>query len=413
MRDLKLIKLLRKKEYSKLLLANSISRMGDSIDAIAFSWLVYILTGSELLLGVTFAVNALPNLIFGAFTGVLADRFNKKRLMVLSFLGRGIAVLIIAIIYSIGYLRIWHILLFTAFNSTLEILMSPAAFSIMPKLIEEENYAEASGLSSSIYRFAELLGTGVAGVIIAKFSITGALLVDVATFLAASFIVQLIKYKEEQEEKSQITIKSTLIDVKEGFNYLKLNKIIMLIIGLFALINFCISPINVLLPVFSQKTLKGGPEIISILGMSLSLGTILGGVITASVAEKFKGNKLLNIGALGFGLSYTILVLPGYIQGRSILSLIIAALGFFLMGFMIPPMTASLTAHIMSKTDKKLLGRVSGIVSLVCTGMIPLGAALTGVMANYLSTSLIFLIMGAIIILVSMYLWISGSLETA
>lgn len=177
-----ILKLLKQKEYAKLLVANSISRFGDSIDAIAFSWMVYILTGSELLLGATFALNALPNLLFGAFTGVLADRFDKKKIVILSFLGRGIAVTIIGLLYFTGKLALWHIFALTVVNSTLEILMSPAVISMLPKLIDKDSYTSANSLSASIYKFTELIGTAIAGIIIAKLGITGALLIDAGTF---------------------------------------------------------------------------------------------------------------------------------------------------------------------------------------------------------------------------------------
>ena len=79
---------------------------------------------------------------------------------------------------------------------------------------------------------------------------------------------------------------------------------------------------------------------------------------------------------------------------------------------MIPGMTAPINGYILSKTDKKYLGRVSGIISLIAKGVLPLGAAITGAMAQYLQVSLIFLIMGAIIIVTSLYLWLGGRLST-
>jgi len=408
-----ILKLLKQKEYAKLLVANSISRFGDSIDAIAFSWMVYILTGSELLLGATFALNALPNLLFGAFTGVLADRFDKKKLIILSFLGRGIAVTIIGLLYFTGNLALWHIFALTVVNSTLEILMSPAVISMLPKLIDKDSYTSANSLSASIYKFTELIGTAIAGIIIAKLGITGALLIDAGTFFCAAGIIYLIKYAPEELEKVKLNVKSTFEDIKEGFSYLKLNKIVLISMILFAIINFCLSPISVLLPIFSNKILKGGPEVLSLISISLSVGTILGGLVVAHIGDKIQGYKLLIGAAFIFGLSYSFLYMPGNIIASRELSLIATAIGFGLMGLMIPAMTAPISTYVLVNTDKKVLGRVSGIMSLVSTGIIPLGAALTGVVAQYFSASLIFLIMGAIIILTSLGLLFNNNLKTA
>lgn len=407
------LKLLKQKEYTKLLIANTISRFGDSIDVIAFSWMVYVITGSELLLGATFAINALPNLLFGAFTGVLADRFDKKKLIILSFLGRGISVTIMGILYFTDNLALWHIFALTAINSTLEILMYPAVFSLMPKLIDKDSYTSANSFSGSIYKFTEILGTAIAGTIIAKLDITGALLIDAATFFAAAAIIYLIKYAPEEVEKISLNVKSTFEDIKEGFSYLKINKIVLIYMSLFAVINFCLSPINVLLPIFSNKILKGGPEVLSLISISLSVGTILGGLVVAHIGDKIQGYKLLIGATFIFGLSYSFLSMPGNIIASRELSLIATAIGFGLMGLMIPAMTAPISTYILVNTDKKVLGRVSGIMALVSTGIIPLGAALTGAVAQYLSASLIFLIMGAIIILTSLGLLFNNNLKTA
>ncbi len=403
--------LFKYKNYRKLLIANSISRFGDSIDAIAFSWLVYMFTGSEVLLGITFAVNSLPNLLLGAFTGLLADRLNKKKLIIYSYLGRGISVAVISVLYYTNTLSLWHIFALTAFNSTLEILMHPAVAALTPELLPEEAFTKASAFSNSLYRTLELIGTGMAGIIIAKLSITGALLIDALTFFLGAVVIgtMKIKAKEVEEASEALSFKSGLLEIKEGFSYIKMNKFIMMVIVLFAVINFCLSPVNILTPIFTDKVLLGGPETLSILLMSLTLGTILGGVAVAALAHKFKGNRLLFTSSLIFGAVYALLVLPSVLTVGAVL---VSSVCFFLMGFMVPGMTAPINGYILSKTDKRYLGRVSGIISLIATGVMPIGAALTGVMAEYLEASLIFLIMGAIIIVTSLYMWLGGRLST-
>ena len=107
----KLKQLIGYKDYMLLFIANFISRFGDSIDAIAYSFMVYELTGSKLLMGTLFAVNAIPNIVLSPFAGVIADRFNKKRLITIGYLGRGIMVSITALMLSIGILQPWHLLL--------------------------------------------------------------------------------------------------------------------------------------------------------------------------------------------------------------------------------------------------------------------------------------------------------------
>ena len=122
------------KQYTMFLTSNFISRFGDSLDSIAYGWMVYMLTGSKLLLGTLFAVNAIPSIIISPFAGVLVDRLPKKKVIVIEDFLRGVTVCLTASLFGLGLLRPWHLFLFTILNSTFEAFTKPAGISFLISL---------------------------------------------------------------------------------------------------------------------------------------------------------------------------------------------------------------------------------------------------------------------------------------
>ncbi|MCX7885488.1 MAG: MFS transporter [Caloramator sp.] len=195
--------LLKYKSFMIKLIAYSISRFGDSIDAIAYAWMVYELTGSKLLMGTLFAVNAIPNIVLSPFAGIFADRHSKKKIIILGNLFRGIVVSFTAILFYYNLLRPWHLFIFTVLNSTFESFISPANSVLNASLVPKELYLTANSFTSSVNTFSELIGLALAGVIISIFKISGAILIDGMTFFIACILLSFIKYTENIEIKKR------------------------------------------------------------------------------------------------------------------------------------------------------------------------------------------------------------------
>lgn len=404
--------LFKLRDFSLILIANFISRLGDSIDSIAFGWMVYELTGSKLLLGSIFAVNAIPNIIFGPFAGVLADKLSKKNLIFFSFLGRGLVVTFTALLFFLDILAPWHLFVFTFINSTFETLNSPALISLLPLVVPKERLLVANSFSSSAYKFAELVGLGLASVIIGLIGISGAIFIDALTFFMASILILFIKYSSEEKEILKLSIKEYMKEIKVGFDFIKAHSLIKTIVILFALINFCLSPVNILMPAFTKDILKSGPDILGLIGIVLVIGTILGGLIVAQIGSKYKITSLIIYGFLFLGINYMLLSLPEYLLLDSYISIVVASIIFFNIGLSIPLISSPVSTYLMVNTDKSILGRISSFIGMITLCAQPLGSSLTGVVTEYISMSTLFLIMGLSIVLLSLVLKYSKTLLT-
>ena len=181
--------LFRQREYIKLVAANVINRFGDSIDAIAFSWMMYEITQSAALMALILGLNYLPTVLLQPFTGALVERLSKKRIMVLFDIGRGIVVAVGVLFYVRGMLTPAILTAMTLIISTMEAFRAPAGAAIVPKLLAPELYKVGTALNQSASRVTELAGLAVAGGVVALLGVQGALLIDAATFFFSALII--------------------------------------------------------------------------------------------------------------------------------------------------------------------------------------------------------------------------------
>ncbi len=404
-------KLITYRNYAVILLANFISRFGDSLDSIAYGWMVYQLTGSKLLLGTIFAINSLPNIIFGPFAGVIVDRHNKKRVILIVYIGRGLIVSLTALLYLIGAIRPWHLFIFTIINSTLETLGAPVFISILPKVLPKELFIKGNSFSTSAYKFAELVGLGVAGAIIALLGVGGAILIDGGTFFIAAIIILFLNLKHEQNHVSEFSVKSYFNDLSEGFLFIKKSYVIKTTIILFAITNFCLAPINVLIPAYVEDILKSDANMLSMLGVSLSVGIIMGGLLIGFIGNRVKKSWFISIALFSFGINYCLLFAPGNIIPSGVISNTLSIGIFFVFGFIVPMLTSPLTTNIMINTDNNMLGRVGSFISVISCCAIPLGSAITGSVSELFPMTSIFGVMGLIISLVGIRMFFNSKFK--
>ncbi|MDF2674326.1 MAG: major facilitator superfamily 1, partial [Clostridiales bacterium] len=376
-------------------------------------WMVYTLTGSKLLMGTLFAVNAIPNIVLSPFSGVFADHFKKKRTIVICDLGRGLVVMLTAILFGLGHLRTWHLFAFTIMNSTLETFSQPVRTSIMPLMLTKEQFLGANAISSSISSLAQLIGLGAAGFLIATIDISGAIFVDALTFFISAILIFLMVVKGDVKSDRKLDTKTYVADLSEGFKYIAKNKLILLTVLAAMVVNFSLAPINVLEPVYAKEILKSGPEVMSYMGIAVSAGVIISGILVGQFGSRFKKSLLVTIGFVLLGVSYTALSLPELIQFSKQNAIIIAVGLYFIFGLAIPPINATVGTYMLENTKQELLGRVSSLLTMVCLCAAPIGSALTGVVAEFASISTMFISMGALVIIVGLALLFNKDFRNA
>lgn len=385
------------KSYIALLIANFISRFGDSVDAIAYSWMVYILTGSKLLMGTLFAVNCIPNIIFGFISGVFVDNYSKKKIIVLSDLSRGLFVSFTALLFLTHRLLPWHLFVITFINSTIETFSNPARTSILPLLLPKELFLPADSFSGSIISIAELIGMGAAGIIIAIMGISGAIFIDGVTFFISSLIITFIKVRGDVTSPVKLTKIKYIEGFKSGIAFLKKETLILITVLLAAFTNFCFTPFIVLKPAYVNDILKSGPEVLGILGVVTTIGIIIGGLVVGQFGTRFKNSQLIIFGLFSIGITYALFSIPGSIKILGVSPVVMAFIISFIFSFFIPVTFSPINAYIMQKTPQQFLGRVSSLMGIITLSSVPIASSLSGIITEYIPIPVVFIILGTLI----------------
>jgi DHA3 family macrolide efflux protein-like MFS transporter len=386
-----LMVLLQYPDFIKVWIGRTISRFGDALDGIAFMWLMYKLTGSTLLMGTVMAVSAIPSM-FGMVAGVVVDRMDKKKVMIWMDLLRGISTAIIAMLYMIGGLAVWQLYAFAFFNSVCEVFAHPARASAMQVLVKKEHYLASNSLSQASGSAAEIFGMGIAAAIIGFWGVGFAILIDAISFVVSAFTAMIATIEKVISSKEQLNFKVFFHELFDGFRIIKSNTLIFINIIMACMINILLAPVNVLMPIYSDKILNAGERGYSIMGIGIMVGTLLGSLLLGQLGHRYKKSTLIIGGFMAFGACIGALGLVN--------SLIAAVLLFSLSGICLPIIIATGMSVVQEHTPKEKMGRVSSTMGTIALIGMPLGYAISGVVGERLNVSVTFILIGAAMVFI-------------
>lgn len=391
-----------------LLAGNAISRFGDALDTVAFGWLVYRLTGSTLMMGMLYTVNALPGLIFGLAGGLLADRRPPARTFALLCALRGALVMLIAVLALLDRCPVYMLFVFTALNSTCEALGSPAAQKLPSLLLPAPALDGYLGLQQGLQTGAELLGYAMSGFVIALLGMGHALLVDAMTFLAcAALVLRAGRYAQaaQQAARQEETQRSALL---EGVRHIRRVPALVILVLYEGFVNLMLAPFNALNIVYVGTVLGRGPETVGVMGVTFMAGTLLGGLCVALLASTAPRLRL-TLATLLLGTGYALLALPPLLPGWMGLPLTLTAC--VLAGLGLPIAITTAQAVALRTTPAHLRGRVLGLLLVVTYAATPLGSAAAGVLGSLVELPALFGACGLMVLLCALPLLLCAPLR--
>lgn len=388
--------LLNQHQYLKLIAANAVGRFADSLDAIAFTWLMYKITGNPSLIALIMAFNYIPTVLFQPFAGVLVDRFSKKYVIIFCDCGRAVVVFLVTFLFLTNYIRSWILFPAVFLISTFEAFRMPAGSALVPKILDKENYKLGTALNQTLCRIVEAIGMACAGGIIAFLGSPTALILDAICFLFSGIIIGFIRYKETTENLS-FGLKSYSLKLIEGFTYLKTNRLLLCLALLGLFINFVFVPINVFQAPYIGDSLKLGPEMLSVVGIILTLGMSLGAFLTPKLETYIKGKFLILASGVAVISFYMLLWLtPNINDFKQKLYLLLPA--YALLGLASGIQNVIFSSSLMLNVKPELMGRISGIFNSIMHSIMPIGSFVCSALATFLPIPNIFLFTSIIIL---------------
>lgn len=352
----------------------SISLIGVWVQNIAMGWLLYRLTGSALLLGTVAFAQQIPSLFIMPFAGVLADRFNRRKVLVISQAAAMVVAFVLAYLVLTNIVTISAIIFLAAVNGIILAFDTPFRNSFVPDMItQKEDLGNAIALNSSLYNLARFIGPPIGGLLIAWVGEGWCFFINGVSFLA---VLGSLLYMKIDAQKARINKASILRELKEGIAYAVHDKPLRYLLMLVALSSFFGLPFQVLLPVFAADVLDGGSELLGVLTGFLGFGALVGAFYLASRKHVHTIPMSIFRTALIFAVGLGVFALSPY---KALSLITMAATGF---GMIVHFNSTNAIIQTIADEDKR--GRVVALYSLSFMGITPLGSLAAGWVSEYI-----------------------------
>ena len=409
--------IIKEREYRKLIFATVINRFGDSVDAIAFTWLVYQITHSAAWSAIVFALNTLPNVVIQPFAGAIVEKMDKKHVIVATHLLRAVIITLFALLYRAGLVNALVMAIFTLVITTVESFNLPATSAFTMQVVKKEHMTCGMSLNSMLSSAASLAGTGAAGMIIATAGVSTAMMIDVVTFAVAAALIGAMKVgrakvtKAAQNEASKTTSEAGETENKkeqskmefflEGFRYVASSRVICNYGLLAVALNFMLIPINALQAPIASEIFKMGGEILSIAGAFAAIGGIAGSALVPVLSQKLSPLKMIMLGTSLLGAGMLGMACGGVFAGNNIACYVDVAASFFIMMVAASIIGGTINIQFMKNADPKYIARAAAVMGACGTACMPVGSLLLSAVVTKVSTEaiLVFCVIFAIAIL--------------
>ncbi|MDI6773324.1 MAG: MFS transporter [bacterium] len=396
---------LRYPNYRRFWWGGLVSLTGSWGQTTALSWLVYDLTGSPLMLGTVMMVNTIPTMLLALVGGVIADR-SEKRYMLMASQGTFMAIsMALAVLTLTGRIEVWQILALSAIGGIASAIDMPARQSLIPHLVGRDDLLNAIALNSAMFNGSRILGPAVAGLIIGWLGPRGGpgwcFVINAITYLAVLGALATIRVNSRPlvGERQRV-----LREVREGVAFAWQHRALRRFLGLLAVTGIFGLSFTVLMPVFARDVLHVSAQGFGMLMTASGLGATVGVLALASSRPKSPGNVIL-----GTQAGFVVLLAAFAMSSNYAMSLVLMVV---LSGAMTSYLSSTNTT-IQSIVPDGLRGRVMSLYILAFFGTAPLGGLLMGSLASALGAPVAVLSGAAVCAGAALAAWLSGRRQSA
>jgi MFS family permease len=382
------IRSLKHRNFQLFFSGQIISLVGTWMDMVAEAWLVYRLTGSSLLLGTVTFAGQLPVLLISPFAGLVADRLNRRKIVITTQFASMIIAGILAGLTLSKHVTVEQVIILAALMGVVNAFDIPARQSFLVEMVGREDLMNAIALNSSMFNAARIIGPSIAGILVASFGEGWCFFANSVSYIAVIAGLLLMKVPPRPRAAESV---SPFEHIAEGFRFVRHAGPIRALLLLVGLVSLVAMPYAVLMPVFAAKILHGNARTLGILMTSAGLGALIGALMLAS-RRGVKGlSRIVSIACASFGLT---LILFSFSRWWILSAVLLIPVGFSVMTQM-----GSTNTLIQSMVPDRLRGRTMAVYSMMFLGVAPFGALLSGWSADRIGAPHTLAIGGVIAIL--------------
>jgi MFS family permease len=368
----RLLRALRHRNYRLFFGGQSVSLIGTWITRVATSWLVYRLTGSALLLGIVGFCGQIPTLLLSPVAGVLVDRHDRHRILVITQVLSALQSLALALLALPGIITVGEILFLQVVQGVINAFDTPARQSFIVDMIEDRSdLPNAIALNSSMVNGSRIIGPSIGGVIIAAVGEGWCFMIDAISYVAviASLIAMRVAKKAAHEPNTRV-----VEELRAGFLYVARSVPMRSALLLLALVATMGMPYTVLMPAIASGVLHGGAHTLGFLMTASGLGALAGALYLASRNSVLGLGRAMVVATIAFGAGLVAFSFS-HVTWLSLLLLPIVGGGMMVE-------TASTNTILQTIVEERMRGRVMSFYTMAFLGTAPLGSLLAGVAAD-------------------------------
>jgi len=342
-----------------------ISTTGTWMQSIAQAWLVLQITGSGVALGVTVALQFTPVLLVGAWGGLVADRVDKRRLLVATQAAAGVLALLLGTVTALGVVQLWMIFVLALGLGAVNAVDNPARRAFVVEMVGAEHVSNAVSLSSAMFMAARVIGPAIAGLVIAGLGVSWCFFANGVSYSAAVLAFMAMREKEFFAVEPVPKRKGQL---REGLRYAWSTPALRLVLVLTAVIGTLAFNFQVVLPLLAKETFSGGAETLGVLYAFMSIGSVIGALVSAHEAQATQ--RFVLGAALAFGAA---LLVAAFAPTLTLEILVLVPVGAAGIAF-----TAMANGVLQTECAPEMRGRVAALFTVAFLGSTPIGGPIIG-----------------------------------
>jgi len=361
-----------------------ISLIGTWIQTVALSWLVFQLTDSAFLLGLVGFLGSIPIFLFSLFGGVLADRLNKRNILITT------QIIFMFLAFGLAYLTQSNlitpiiVMIIALLNGTVMAFDAPSRQAMVVEMVGRDHLPNAIALNSVAFNSSRIIGPAVAGILVAGIGMSGCFYINGVSFLAVIIALFYVRIGHIRPSKNHTALRA----LKEGLAYVKNHNLIFALISMVGVVSLFGVSYAILMPVFANDVLKVGVKGLGFLMSASGFGALIGALILARLGDFKSKGRFVMASCFIFSLSLILFSLTRDFT----LSLIILA---FIGGTSVTSV-ALINTILQTKATDEFRGRVMSVFMLTFAGIMPFGNLIAGYLAQEFGVSFAVMASGVV-----------------
>ncbi len=378
-----------KRDFFTIWGGQSASLFGSSLVQFALVWWITLETESATILAVAFMAAVVPQVVLGPFAGAVVDRSNRKKVMIASDAGIALATVVLASLFWLGAIEVWHIMILLLVRSLGGAFHWPAFMASTSLMVPKKQLARVNGLNQAVFGLANIGGPAAGAVLLVFLPMQWILSIDISTAVVAICTLMVVHVPNPEPSKDREG-NSVVRDIKDALIFVRGWPGAMILLLVAMSVNFVFTPTDALLPILTLEHFGGGAEEFAGLQVSIGIGMVLGGVLLGAWGGFKRRMMTVCFGLAAAGLT---MLIVGVVPSGWYL---VAVLAIFGTGVFISMLNGALMAVMQVAIPADMQGRVFALLGSGSMAMTPLGLAVGGPTADIFGPQVWFVIAGAV-----------------